>query len=161
MSVKLPRIVPQCVTRLFFFISWVSSKQLLFSLERNLFNFFKHVKLCLLNLTKLFPHASTHVAIRKQIPEAKFMGPTWGPPGPCRPQMGPMLAPWTLLSGMLCFASCRLVPTKEDRGSMSFNSSVLSAASVNWAALVQIKAYRLLGAKPLPEPVLTNYHLDS
>ena len=28
---------------------------------------------------------------------AKFMGPTWGPPGPCRPQMGPMLAPWTLL----------------------------------------------------------------
>ena len=32
---------------------------------------------------------------------AKFMGPTWGPPGPCRPQMGPMLAPWTLLSGQL------------------------------------------------------------
>ena len=32
---------------------------------------------------------------------AKFMGPTWGPPGSCRPQMGPMLAPWTLLSGVL------------------------------------------------------------
>ena len=30
----------------------------------------------------------------------KFMGPTWGPPGSCRPQMGPMLAPWTLLSGI-------------------------------------------------------------
>ena len=30
---------------------------------------------------------------------AKFMGPTWGPPGSCRPQMGPMLAPWTLLLG--------------------------------------------------------------
>ena len=30
---------------------------------------------------------------------AKFMGPTWGPPGSCRPQIGPMLAPWTLLSG--------------------------------------------------------------
>ena len=30
---------------------------------------------------------------------ARFMGPTWGPPGPCRPQMGPMLVPWTLLSG--------------------------------------------------------------
>ena len=29
---------------------------------------------------------------------AKFMGPTWGPPGSCRPQMGPMFAPWTLLS---------------------------------------------------------------
>ena len=30
---------------------------------------------------------------------AKFMGPTWFPPGFCRPQMGPMLAPWNLLSG--------------------------------------------------------------
>ena len=30
---------------------------------------------------------------------AKFMGPTWGPSGSFRPQMGPMLAPWTLLSG--------------------------------------------------------------
>ena len=29
---------------------------------------------------------------------ARFMGPTWGQPGSCRPQMGPMLAPWTLLS---------------------------------------------------------------
>ena len=28
----------------------------------------------------------------------KFMGPTWGPPGSSRPQMGLMLAPWTLLS---------------------------------------------------------------
>ena len=26
------------------------------------------------------------------------MRPTWGPPGSCWPQMGPMLAPWTLLS---------------------------------------------------------------
>ena len=32
---------------------------------------------------------------------AKFMGPTWGPPGSCRSQMGPMLAPWALLSGYL------------------------------------------------------------
>ena len=29
------------------------------------------------------------------------MGPTWGPPGADRTQVGPMLAPWTLLSGML------------------------------------------------------------
>ena len=31
---------------------------------------------------------------------AKFMEPTWGPPGSCRPQIGPMLAPWTLLLGV-------------------------------------------------------------
>ena len=35
----------------------------------------------------------------ESIQIAKFMGPTWGPPGSCRPQMDPMLAPWTLLSG--------------------------------------------------------------
>ena len=29
-----------------------------------------------------------------------FMGSTWVPPGSCRPQVGPMLAPWTLLSGL-------------------------------------------------------------
>ena len=39
---------------------------------------------------------------------AKFIGPTWDPPGSYRPQMGPMLAPGTLLSrfmqyeGILC-----------------------------------------------------------
>ena len=36
--------------------------------------------------------------VTSQIP--RFVGPTWGPPGSCRPQMGPMLAPWTLLSGI-------------------------------------------------------------
>ena len=30
---------------------------------------------------------------------ARFLGPTWGPSGADRTQMGPMLAPWTLLSG--------------------------------------------------------------
>ena len=33
----------------------------------------------------------------------KFMGPTWGPPVSCRPQMVPMLAPWTLLSGHVLY----------------------------------------------------------
>ena len=32
---------------------------------------------------------------------SKFMGPTWGPPGADRTRVGPMLAPWTLLSGMI------------------------------------------------------------
>ena len=29
----------------------------------------------------------------------RFMWPTWGPPGSCRLQVGPMLATWNLLSG--------------------------------------------------------------
>ena len=41
----------------------------------------------------------TYSLITSQI--AKFMGPTWGRPGSCRPQMGPMLVPWTLLSGLV------------------------------------------------------------
>ena len=34
---------------------------------------------------------------------ARFMGPTWGPPGAGKTHMGPMLAPWTLLSGLFYF----------------------------------------------------------
>ena len=32
---------------------------------------------------------------------SRFMGPTWGPSGSCRPQMGPMMAPWILLSTLM------------------------------------------------------------
>ena len=32
-------------------------------------------------------------------PLARFMGPTWGPSGADGTQVGPMLAPWALLSG--------------------------------------------------------------
>ena len=38
---------------------------------------------------------------------AKFMRPTWGPPGTYRSQMGPMLAPWTLLSRNIRFVCIR------------------------------------------------------
>ena len=34
-------------------------------------------------------------------PIASFMGPTWGASGADRTQVGPMLAPWILLSGYL------------------------------------------------------------
>ena len=33
---------------------------------------------------------------------ARFLGPTWGPSGADRTHVGPMLAPWTLLSGGTC-----------------------------------------------------------
>ena len=31
---------------------------------------------------------------------SRFKRSTWGPPGSCRPQMGPMVIPWTFLSGL-------------------------------------------------------------
>ena len=42
--------------------------------------------------------------------DGKFMEPTWGPPGSCRSQMGPMFAPWTLLSGRLILSHWMLWP---------------------------------------------------
>ena len=59
--------------------------------------FFKNVFIpgIYLNVYKL----SAYMELVEAAQIAKFMGPTWGPPGSCRPQMGPMLAPWTLLSG--------------------------------------------------------------
>ena len=38
---------------------------------------------------------------RKKSLIARFMGPTWGPSGDDRTQVGPMLAPWTLLFGVV------------------------------------------------------------
>ena len=45
-------------------------------------------------------------AMTSQI--AKFMGPTWDPPGCCRPQMGPSLAPLNLISGIVQNGQCGL-----------------------------------------------------
>ena len=42
-------------------------------------------------------------ALRKLSLIARFLGPSWGPFGTNRTQVGPMLAPWTLLSGMFYF----------------------------------------------------------
>ena len=47
---------------------------------------------------------SLQCGVASQI--AKFTGPTWGPTGSSWSQMGPMLAPWTLLSGLSCALPC-------------------------------------------------------
>ena len=36
--------------------------------------------------------------IKHSVPNTKVYGPTWGPPGT---QVVPVLAPWTLLSGVI------------------------------------------------------------
>ena len=55
------------------------------------------IRLALLSLHALVSGPTSVSAVITQI--AKILWPTWGPPGSCRPQMGPMLAPETLLSG--------------------------------------------------------------
>ena len=50
-------------------------------------------------LTHLLIHCFNYVwNEHSQI--ARFMGPTWGPSRADRTQVGPMLAPWTLISGL-------------------------------------------------------------
>ena len=53
---------------------------------------------------------------------ARFMRPTWGPSGTDRTQVGPMLAPWTLLSGFFL-----LIPHHSNITwvSMCFNSPII------------------------------------
>ena len=51
-------------------------------------------------------HSRLYQCLATQI--AKFMGPTWVQPGSCWPQMGPMMAPWALLSGHAAMNSSRL-----------------------------------------------------
>ena len=40
---------------------------------------------------------------------ARFMGPTRGQPGSCRPQVDPMYASWTLLSEMFIYVAVRII----------------------------------------------------
>ena len=77
-----------------------------------------------------------------QCLEAKFMGPTWGPPGSSRPQMGPMLAPWTLLSGSGCYES------RESNVMYGYpehfrDCSVASIVYVHWNYMLTIYCWRL------------------
>ena len=55
------------------------------------------------NITYADDLATPNYVIIKRVPSliARFMGPTWGPPGADRTQVGPVLAPWILLSGMI------------------------------------------------------------
>ena len=50
---------------------------------------------------------------------ARFMGPKWGPSGADRTQVGPMLAPWTLLSGS-CPKACPVHPMKPEQRDHTF-----------------------------------------
>ena len=66
----------------------------------------------------------THVAgwvLKIQI--ARFMGPACGPPGSCRPHMGPMLVLWTLLSGKL---------TRQEVKTLCEDPKTTWTFSVNW-----------------------------
>ena len=49
-------------------------------------------------------------------PESKVHGPTWGPPGSCRAQVSPLLAPWTL-------PSRKVIPPLHEESALVCNDS--------------------------------------
>ena len=59
-------------------------------------------------------------ALQKYPLRARFMGPTWGPPGSWRPQVGPMLAPWILLSGSLLQKAAPVLSVKAYMGYVAY-----------------------------------------
>ena len=52
-----------------------------------------------LNVLKWWQRYSCRPTCDERPLRTRFLGPTWGPYGTDRTQVGPMLAPWTLLSG--------------------------------------------------------------
>ena len=62
---------------------------------------------------------------------ARFMGPTWGPFGADRTQVGPMWAPWTLLSGMAFWFPLATHPWVPRMGKLRFAQSVWTESARN------------------------------
>ena len=86
---------------------------------------------------------------------AKSMGPTRGPPGFCRSQMGPMLAPWTMLSGYWHVTEhivYRYIANREDttthQCSKKFYIEIIKTNHLRYFLSLSL-AYRLFGVKPL------------
>ena len=76
---------------------------------------------------------------RIKMPQtANFMGQTWGPPGPCQPQMGPMLAPcWPHEP---CYQGpTGLVLINELLGTVlaGYDKVILGLHHLNWYAVYQ------------------------
>ena len=88
---------------------------------------------------------------------AKFMGPTWGPPGSCRPQMGPMSAPWNLLSGMTFQNRCAvmLTPLLSAAAPWTRQARTSSPLTFRWRSynsmiiVIRVRSIRHLQRQPL------------
>ena len=85
-------------------------------------------------------------AISQWVPKlpqiAKFRGPTWSPPGSYQHQMGPMLAPWTLLSGTILyklFENCTSKITTKSPRSQWVNKILVDVDILTFLCQVPVK----------------------
>ena len=63
------------------------------------------------------------------------MGPTWGPSEADRTQVGPMLAPWTLLSGTFVIRSLFLVGLLHMCYAKCYNFTYIVDLSIQWPGI--------------------------
>ena len=78
------------------------------------------------------PFRDRRVWKRLKTPIARFMGPTWGPSGADRTQVGPMLVPWTLLSAYrVRYPCCRITGPCESCDLFTWPKDESSAMSSN------------------------------
>ena len=78
---------------------------------------------------------------RIEVRQTKFMWPTWGPPGSCQSQMGPMLAPWTLLSGYISAVRCLKAMVIFSKACMVFNKTALYHFVTHWYCLMSVTVF--------------------
>ena len=80
-----------CISITFWFLFWVTHSSFNYQMVMQVHNFIYEAYLGSIQCQYIINVCASLIA--------RFMGPTWGPPGADRTQIGPMLAPWSLLSG--------------------------------------------------------------
>ena len=90
---------------------------------------------------------------------ANYMGPTWGPPGGDRTQVGPMLAPRTLLSGITppCLYSAKENFTIIQFLKINFARHPFAYTNVLAWHFFNYRQYSYLWLRPLMRTLQTTY----
>ena len=82
---------------------------------------------------------------RTTYPECKVNGANMGPTWSCRPQMGPMLAPWTLLSGEMGKFGVKMTSYTWDIGASFLQSvTIRKCTTVIFCTGFHAKIFRLM-----------------
>ena len=108
-----PRAVNKVGRVIYIAFNWAQRRVLLFSNQS---------MVLLMKPLEIMRHGRqgpTHTCMISQ--RARFMGPTWGPPGSCRPQVGPMLALWLMLSGLTWLVSAKVPYSYVTRASVTMS----------------------------------------
>ena len=95
-------------------------------------------------------HWSKHTLI------ARFMGPARGPPGSCRLRVGPMLAPWTLLSGYTHLDAC----AENFKDTTEIKQTLTKAKHNNLQPCVWLFEWTVYRSNMTANQLFLKYHID-